>query len=303
MSGQRVRLGNDFELDIESGELHRLAAVSEEAVSEEAAPGAEATVRLQPQPAEVLALLVRKEGGVLSREEMRDALWPDTEIELDQSINFCIRQVRAALGDSASAPRFIETLPRRGYRLLVPVTWVNEDDRTAPSDDEAQAPTQRGPRFWMALGAALVLAAALAMALLTALRPAVEEVRIAVMPFSLQPEENGVSADTGRISEWVTAELTNRTRGRAAVFGPRSTEPFHRRGDDLRTVLSELQVDYLVNSRFIIDQGRPGLLIELVRGTDGAHIWVEFFTDLDAWQAVGDTITDNVISTLGLAAD
>jgi DNA-binding winged helix-turn-helix (wHTH) protein len=80
-------------------------------------------VKLPPQPLKVLELLARRSGEVLTRNEIRDHVWcGDTFVDFEQGLNFCIRQIREALGDHADAPRFVETLPRRGYRFLMPVT-------------------------------------------------------------------------------------------------------------------------------------------------------------------------------------
>jgi TolB-like protein len=74
------------------------------------------------QPARVLAMLASRAGEMLTREEICREIWgADTHVEFDQGLNFCIRRIRAALGDDATAPRFIETLPRRGYRFIAPV--------------------------------------------------------------------------------------------------------------------------------------------------------------------------------------
>src|SRR5262245_44995699 len=78
-------------------------------------------VKLPPQPFKVLELLVRRGGEVLTRAEIRDRIWSDSFVDFEQGLNFCIRQIREALGDTAETPRFIETLPRRGYRFLIPV--------------------------------------------------------------------------------------------------------------------------------------------------------------------------------------
>jgi DNA-binding winged helix-turn-helix (wHTH) protein len=79
-------------------------------------------VRLQEQPFRVLALLLQRPGEVVMREELRQALWPaDTFVEFDHGLNTAIKKIRHALSDSADNPRFIETLPRQGYRLLMPV--------------------------------------------------------------------------------------------------------------------------------------------------------------------------------------
>lgn len=95
-----------FELDTGAGELRK---------------GGD-RIKLPPQPFRVLELLARRSGEVLTREEIREAVWKeDTFVDFEQGLNFCIRQIREALGDTASAPRFVETLPRRGYRFLTPV--------------------------------------------------------------------------------------------------------------------------------------------------------------------------------------
>ena len=95
-----------FELDTGAGELRRHGD----------------RIKLPPQPFRVLELLVRRGGEVLTRAEIREGIWcDDTFVDFEQGLNFCIRQIREALGDTAVAPRFIETLPRRGYRFLLPV--------------------------------------------------------------------------------------------------------------------------------------------------------------------------------------
>jgi cholera toxin transcriptional activator len=80
-------------------------------------------MRLQEQPFQVLALLLEKPGELVTREELRQKLWPaDTFVDFDHSLNTAINKLRETLGDSSSAPRFVETLPRRGYRFIAPVT-------------------------------------------------------------------------------------------------------------------------------------------------------------------------------------
>src|SRR5262252_6722185 len=94
-----------FELDSAAGELRRKGD----------------RVKLPPQPFRVLELLVRRGGEVVTRTDIRERIWSDSFVDFEQGLNFCIRQIREALGDDAEAPRFIETLPRRGYRFVFPV--------------------------------------------------------------------------------------------------------------------------------------------------------------------------------------
>ena len=79
-------------------------------------------VRLQPQPARVLALLVSRAGEVVSRDELRQRIWSEgTYVDFERGLNFAVAHIRAALGDSAESPRYIETVPKRGYRFIAPV--------------------------------------------------------------------------------------------------------------------------------------------------------------------------------------
>ena len=91
-------------------------------------------IKLAPQPFKVLELLARRSGDVVTRPEIRDHVWSgDTFVDFEQGLNFCIRQIREVLGDTADAPRFIETLPRRGYRFLMPVTGAQPVQSDRPT--------------------------------------------------------------------------------------------------------------------------------------------------------------------------
>jgi TolB-like protein len=106
MSESSVLAFGGFELNAATGELRQKGDL----------------VRLAPQPFRVLELLVRRGGDLVTRTEIRDHVWAgDTFVDFEQGLNFCIRQIREALGDTADAPRFIETHPKRGYRFLMPV--------------------------------------------------------------------------------------------------------------------------------------------------------------------------------------
>jgi DNA-binding winged helix-turn-helix (wHTH) protein/tetratricopeptide (TPR) repeat protein len=119
-----VRFG-DFEFDPKSGELSRRGR----------------RLPLQPQPARVLARLVERAGEMVGRDELRDLLWGDTTfVEYDQGINFAIRQLRGALGESAEHPVFIETLPRRGYRFRAPVSRADSTAAATRSEASSSSP-------------------------------------------------------------------------------------------------------------------------------------------------------------------
>src|SRR3989442_6396004 len=114
-----------FELDFRAGELRKNGA----------------RLRLQEQPFQVLALLLERAGDVVTREELRQKLWPsDTFVDFDHSLNTAINKVREVLGDSASSPRYVETLARRGYRFIAPVQRAEAPAR-AQGSDSAQSPS------------------------------------------------------------------------------------------------------------------------------------------------------------------
>jgi DNA-binding winged helix-turn-helix (wHTH) protein len=109
-SGKIARFGV-FELDLAAGELRKNGA----------------RLRLQEQPFQVLALLLERAGDVVTRGELRQKLWPsDTFVDFDHSLNTAVNKLRETLGDSASSPRYIETLARRGYRFIGPVQSASE---------------------------------------------------------------------------------------------------------------------------------------------------------------------------------
>jgi cholera toxin transcriptional activator len=113
-----------FELDFRAGELRKNGA----------------RLRLQEQPFQVLALLLERAGDLVTREELRQKLWPsDTFVDFDHSLNTAINKVREALGDSASSPRYVETLARRGYRFIAPV------QNGAQREDPRQPRSVAGP--------------------------------------------------------------------------------------------------------------------------------------------------------------
>jgi Tol biopolymer transport system component/DNA-binding winged helix-turn-helix (wHTH) protein len=105
-------------------------------------------VRLQKQPFSVLAVLLEHAGDVVTREELRQRLWPsDTFVGFDNSLNTAINKIREALGDSAEDPHFVETLPRRGYRFIAPVYGQNSQDQT-----ESSLSMLRSFRMWIGAG-------------------------------------------------------------------------------------------------------------------------------------------------------
>ena len=123
-SRQVVRFGA-FELDLRAGELRKAGV----------------RVNLQEQPFKVLECLVERPGELVTREELRQRLWQDdTFVDFEHGVNAAVKRLRETLGDSAETPRFIETLPRRGYRFIAPV------ERDQPPVVEADPRNHRSRR-------------------------------------------------------------------------------------------------------------------------------------------------------------
>jgi DNA-binding winged helix-turn-helix (wHTH) protein/tetratricopeptide (TPR) repeat protein/tRNA A-37 threonylcarbamoyl transferase component Bud32 len=131
LSSRRVRFGA-FELDLTTGELRSIEA-----------PDPNNKVLLREQVFQVLRMLVEREGKIVTREEIKSRLWAnDTVVDFDHSINAAIKTLRRALGDSADDPRYIETLARRGYRLMVTTEYMESAPGTASGEVTAEAPVQ-----------------------------------------------------------------------------------------------------------------------------------------------------------------
>src|SRR5260370_29268784 len=111
---ERVRFGT-FELNVRTSEIVSIGTTAE---------AGSAKVLLREQPFQILRILVERQGKIVTRQEIKQILWPnDTVVEFDRSINVAMAILRKALGDDADNPKYIETLPRRGYRLIAPVEW------------------------------------------------------------------------------------------------------------------------------------------------------------------------------------
>jgi DNA-binding winged helix-turn-helix (wHTH) protein len=127
LSSGRILFGA-FELDLSTGELRSIEA-----------PDSNNKVILREQGFQVLRMLLEREGKIVTREEIKGRLWPnDTVVGFDHSINATINTLRRALGDSADDPRYIETLARRGYRLMLPTQYLESEPETEVEKNRQQ---------------------------------------------------------------------------------------------------------------------------------------------------------------------
>jgi eukaryotic-like serine/threonine-protein kinase len=142
LSGKILRFGL-FELDPETQQLRRAGLL----------------VRIQPQPFKVLSVLASRAGAIVTRDELREALWGnETFVDFEPGLNYCIRQIRTVLGDDAQTPRYIETIPRRGYRFVFPVEGetVHPHPQSKQNADAGKLPA--ASRAWELVAAAALVA-------------------------------------------------------------------------------------------------------------------------------------------------
>ena len=262
-----VRFGV-FELDRRSGELRRDGV----------------RVRLQDQPLRVLDALLAEPGEPVTREALRQRLWPDdTFVDFDNGLNRAINRLRTALGDEADNPRFIETLERRGYRFIAPVA-VSDPTAAAPSPPPAVSPVPPAPappRRRMALAAAGVAAIAVALAVGVMARrvssPAAETPlrALAVLPLA------NLTGDPAQeyFSDGMTdALITNLASLRGLrVISRQSVMRYKGSPKPLPEIARELGVDGIVEGSVARSGGRVRITAQLIHAPTDHHLWARSY--------------------------
>lgn len=266
-------------------------------------------LRLQEQPFRLLVMLLERPGELVTREELRSRLWPDTTVDFDHGLNKAISKIRDALGDSADNPRFIETVARRGYRLLVEVTQVceapsgsaaahslgvGESSPGPPIEADGRRPGRR-PGAWIlaALGAALVVAA-LALWSLRAFRPADAPIRsLAVLPLA------NFSGDASQdyLADGMTDELIARLGqiGALRVISRTSAMTYRGVREPLPKVARALNVDAVVEGSVVRSGDQVRINVELIRAPTDTRIWGQSYSgDLRDTLALQDGVARDI---------
>jgi len=232
-----------FEADLHTGELRRDGR----------------KVRIQDQPFRILALLLDRAGQIVPREELRERLWPAEFVDFDHSLNAAIRKLREALGDSAENPRFVETLARRGYRFIAPVSW----------DGETPKPAQSKSRIGFAAMFAVLIIAAIGWLILR--KPPVAAANtidaVAVLPFTNDDPQ------TQHVSDGLTEILIDRlsrlpdlrVMARETVFSYKGKDP-HKAGQ-------AMNVGGIVTGNMRRLGDRYQIHVELIDVKDGSQLW------------------------------
>jgi len=286
LSSGRVRFGA-FELDLTTGELRSIES-----------PDPNNRVLLREQVFQVLRMLLEREGKIVTREEIKGRLWPaDTVVDFDRSINATIKTLRRALGDSADNPRYIETLARRGYRLMLPIEYLEsmpvtalEKDRERPEQSapevsentaRVQEKVQRQitPHWWKA---ALVLASAVILVGAGYISwphfratgpPRSDKIMLAVLPFeNLTGDPNKEYLADG-LTEEMISQLGRLNPERLGVIARTSVMGYKHNDVRLDQIGRDLSVQYVLENSLREGGDHIRLTAQLIQVKDQTNLW------------------------------
>jgi DNA-binding winged helix-turn-helix (wHTH) protein/TolB-like protein len=261
----------------------------------------ERPVALEPQPARALALLLSRAGDVVTREELRAHLWGgDTHVDFDRGLAYCIGQLRAALGDSADSPRFIQTWPKRGFSFIAPVSTPedrrstfgargssfdgtesgerrteNAERRTENDERPSSVPSRSVPAALLLATAIVFLTVAGAGWWAASRTGAPDRPIVAVAVFDNETGDASRERAVSTIADVIVERLTALGPSRLGVNGNSKVLRNPRADRDPRTVARETHAAFLVAGHLQTKDGRLSLLMHIIRLDDGTHVWVQ----------------------------
>jgi DNA-binding winged helix-turn-helix (wHTH) protein/TolB-like protein len=230
-------------------------------------------VRLQAQPAQVLSCLIEHAGKVVSREELRRAVWGgETFVDFDRGLNFCIAQIRSALDDDSVAPRYVRTLPRRGYQFIAPIERIGKG-----SERETISEKRKFPATTAVLVCAGVLLVSLALRAgywLGSWQSSKRRPVVAVLRFDNEMNDSGMTRFSDGLTDSVVEQLTSRSHGRYEVIGNARILRLPRDQRDLSAISSSLHAGYVVLGQVQSSGAQTRILAHLIRLPEETHLWV-----------------------------
>jgi len=260
-----IRFEN-YELDLAAEELRKQGS----------------SLKLQPQPFKILAYLASRPGELITRQELREHVWPDdTFVDFDLAINQAIKQIRAVLNDDAESPRVIATLPRRGYRFIAkPVPTAEseglEGSSVAPAEMETSVRRSSRMRIWVALGTAVLLMAVIGYRFAMPKRPAAP-MRIVVLPFQNLTGDASREFFADGMTEEMISQLGAMDPNRLGVIARTSAVKYKNSGKGIDQIGQQLGVDYVLEGSIREAGSRVRVTAQVIRVSDQMHVWSESF--------------------------
>jgi len=278
-----VRFGT-FELNVRTGELVSIGTAAVEAGSSK--------VQLRQQPFQILRILVERQGNIVTREEIRQILWPnDTVVEFDRSINVAMAILRKALADDADHPKYIETLTGRGYRLIAPVEW-QPSQTAAQGLLEPRAETlpriegqisEREPRAAKAWRKAAVIGGCAVILIVVgymswrhlrdAAPPSTQKIRLAVLPFANLTGDPNKEYLADGLTEEMISQLGRLNPEQLGVIARTSVMGYKHKDVRLDQIGRDLSVQYVVENSLRESGDHLRLTAQLIQVKDQTHLW------------------------------
>jgi TolB-like protein/DNA-binding winged helix-turn-helix (wHTH) protein/Flp pilus assembly protein TadD len=263
-----IRFG-EFEANLRTRELRR-----------DGAP-----VRLPDQSFELLAMLLEKSGELVTREEIRNRLWSSgTFVDFDHGLNNAVKRLRDALGDSAEKPRFIETLPRRGYRLLTEVEAAFKQPSLEIANPVAGPRTvaRRRPVLYALVGIS-VLAVIAVLAIRSSRKPIVSglpgarPIMLAVLPFQNLSNDPSQDYFTDGLTEEMISQLGEVNGNQLGVIARTSSMMYKNTTKNIEQIGRELGVDYVLESSVRREGDYVRITVQLIRVNNQVHVWANSY--------------------------
>ena len=245
--------------------IHRFGAFEFDSASGELLKNGRA-VAIEPQPAKALALLLSKPGEIVTREELRDAVWGgDTHVDFERGIAYCVSQVRTALGDSGDNPRFVQTVPRRGFKFIAPVAPV------APLEPAPPAATFNK---WVTVPLVFALVLAAVGVVVETLRtpPIQDRVAIAVSVFDNETGEAGYDRPVANLSDAVLERLSKIDPARIDLIANSFVLRQPRNIRNLKAISDAVKADYVLLGQLQQDEEGLRFITHVIRLRDEAHL-------------------------------
>jgi serine/threonine-protein kinase len=263
------------------------------------------TIRLQDQPLRILEMLLERPGEVVTREELIARLWPKGVVDFETSLNTAVRKLRQALGDDAETPRYIETLPRRGYRFIGTLDAPREPNRGEIAPLSALELARPNNKHRVIVGALVVLAALVAALWWrstsrdsAAIRaPAADS--LAVLPFKpLLADQRNAALELGMTDTLIT-RLSNLPGVKVSPLA--AVRAFDAVDQDPLGAGQTLDVDTVLDGSIQFDRERIRVSARLLRVPDGQSLWAEQFDEpMRDLFAVQDAIAEHVVAALAV---